>query len=280
MARLIINADDCGYFRWVTAGILEAAHAGHLTATGMMANGGDFAHAAARLRECPQVDVGVHLNLTLGRPLGSSLPRGILSGDGTLPGKLRIAFALLRGQLRPDEVAGEWRAQITRCLAAGLELQFLNSHEHVHMLPALQPVIRTLADEFRIRHVRWATTPLRVADGIGNARALALNLLCARVAERRHVPRLVGVADSGRLDVPALTRLLESLDADGDYELMCHPGHDAPAGAVMPAHVRSYHFWQRELATLGDARVQAALRGNAVTLARYRDLRPPATQDP
>lgn len=280
MARLIINADDCGYFPWVTAGILEAARAGHLTATGLMANGADFAAAAAGLRSCPQVDVGVHLNLTLGRPLTDAVPRGLLSADGDLPGKGPIALALLLGRLGGDDVRREWRAQIERCRAAGLELRFLNSHEHVHMLPALQPVIRALAAEFAIPHVRWSATPLRLDDGAGLARSAALNLLCMRVPDRSCVPQLLGVAHSGRLDVPVLTRLLRRLRANGDYELMCHPGHDAPAGAVMPAHVRSYHLWRREFATLGDGRVQAALQDNAVTLLRYRDLSPPALQGP
>ena len=94
------------------------------------------------------------------------------------------------------------------------------------------------------------------------------------------MPRLVGVADSGRLDVAALLRLVQSLETGVDYELMCHPGHAAPSDAVMPAHVRSYHFWQQEHAALGDARVQAALRDNAVTLVRYRDLSPLPLQGP
>jgi predicted glycoside hydrolase/deacetylase ChbG (UPF0249 family) len=66
-AFLIVNADDYGYFRCVSKGILTAATRGIVTATGVMANAPRFVEHAAMLRDCDSLDVGVHLNLKIGR---------------------------------------------------------------------------------------------------------------------------------------------------------------------------------------------------------------------
>ena len=42
---------------------------------------------------------------------------------------------ILKGQISLKDVRGEWCAQIEAC--RGRKLMFLNSHEHIHMLPVL-----------------------------------------------------------------------------------------------------------------------------------------------
>ena len=67
--RLIINADDFGISRGVNIGIVEAAKAGVVTAASLIVNLPDFADALDRTLSCPALSLGLHLNLTVGRPL-------------------------------------------------------------------------------------------------------------------------------------------------------------------------------------------------------------------
>ncbi len=53
MIRMIVNADDFGYFDNVCRGILEAAEKGVVTATGVMANGPALPRWIERLRATP-----------------------------------------------------------------------------------------------------------------------------------------------------------------------------------------------------------------------------------
>jgi predicted glycoside hydrolase/deacetylase ChbG (UPF0249 family) len=92
---LIVNADDYGYFRCVSRGILKAVTHGIVTATGVFANAMPFAEDAAKLRDCDGVDVGVHLNLTEGVPLTTELRNSLSRWSGRFPGKLSMAVALL-----------------------------------------------------------------------------------------------------------------------------------------------------------------------------------------
>ena len=100
-AYLIVNADDYGYFRCVSRGILKAAAHGIVTATGVFANATPFAEHAAWLREYDTLDVGVHLNLTEGMPLTTELQSRLARWSGRFPRKFAMASAIVTGRSRP-----------------------------------------------------------------------------------------------------------------------------------------------------------------------------------
>src|ERR1700758_2816197 len=101
-AYLIVNADDYGYFRCVSQGILKSATQGVVTATGVFANTAHFGEHAAWLRECEALDAGVHLNLTDGVPLTSDLQKALLRWSGRFPRKFVMAKAILFGAIKVD----------------------------------------------------------------------------------------------------------------------------------------------------------------------------------
>src|SRR3981081_2298214 len=113
--RLIINADDFGISRGVNTGIIEAAEAGVVTAASLIVNLPDFADALDRSLSCPTLSLGLHLNLTVGRPLTAapSLTRGDTGEFFTLPAL--IARASL-GLLDASDIARECLAQIDRMI--------------------------------------------------------------------------------------------------------------------------------------------------------------------
>src|SRR4029077_15643507 len=85
--RLIINADDFGISRGVNIGIIEAAEAGIVTSASLIVNLPASAAPLDRAPSCPPLSLGLHLNLTVGRPLtaAASLTRGDTGEFFTLP---------------------------------------------------------------------------------------------------------------------------------------------------------------------------------------------------
>src|SRR2546428_9440596 len=120
----------------MTAGAIEAHRRGIVTACSIVANGRAFDDAISRLRDVPQLEVGVHLTLVEERSLatGEAMPRDWM----------RFLVS------RRGDVEGELRLQVERVLAAGVRPTHLNSHQHLHMLPSLFRLVRRLADEYRI----------------------------------------------------------------------------------------------------------------------------------
>ena len=102
--RMIVNADDLGYFDEVSRGILHCAEAGVVTATGVMANGPAFEKWVGNRRALPSLSVGVHLNATLGRPLTAEMRDELSSPRKEFPLKGALAAMLLRGRVAVSTV--------------------------------------------------------------------------------------------------------------------------------------------------------------------------------
>lgn len=275
--RLVVNADDYGYFSCVSLGILEGARAGAVTATGVLANSPRFGDHAAELRFLPELDVGVHLTLTFGRPLTREMAGALGRWGGAFPSSAgTVARGVATHGLPLDVIRTEWRAQVGRCLDEGLPLRFVNTHEHVHLLPPLRRLVEQLAREAHIPHVR-ALRP--EWSGTRTIAALVRNtaFLLPALAPRRHPgspePLLLGVGVSGKLDLRYLERTLPLLRPGRTYELMCHPGRWEP-GEVGDPRLLAYHRWEEELAALTSSRFRALCEERGIRLSRFRDLPP------
>src|SRR5947208_16982982 len=97
--HLIVNADDYGYFPCITRGILYAARLGVVTATGVLANSSGLDEQFQWLRPFPQLDCGVHLNLTSGLPLTSAMAGKLDRWQGQFPGVFAMARSIQLGRI-------------------------------------------------------------------------------------------------------------------------------------------------------------------------------------
>ena len=279
-ARMIVNADDFGYFDAVSRGILDAAAQGVVTATGVMANGPALERWAEKLRALPAFSVGVHLNATLGQPLTEPMRKCLAANNGEFRAKGAFAASVLRGAVPVAVVIDEWRAQIERCLQFGLTLQFLNSHEHVHMLPSLYRKVRGLAEEFGIAHIRAPQPELGPHITAGGMLRNAV-FMGARVLADTSIPEpvLIGVAPSGKLDSAYCEWRLPRLQSGVTYELMCHPGWNDELARRNPKF-DAYHDWEGELRTLTGDAFAGLLRQHRIELISYADLHRSRLQEP
>jgi chitin disaccharide deacetylase len=271
---LIVNADDFGYFRGVSRGIIDAHRRGIVTATGIFANGPGLERDIDLLRSAESLDLGVHLNVTSGPVLSSAMRERARATGGCFSGKLAFARGFVSGWISVRDVEEEWRAQVEHCLGQGLRLMFLNSHEHIHMFPSLFELVQELALEYQVPYVRLpAAEWLSEAKPAALVRDTAIKWLEARNVRRLKVPApfFLGMRASGKLTERDIARNLESMRPGRVYELMCHPGYLEPDN-VAAKELRSYHDWEQEMDALCSASVANRLAQAGVRLINYRDL--------
>ncbi|MFK3709443.1 chitin disaccharide deacetylase [Leclercia adecarboxylata] len=138
---LIVNADDFGLSKGQNYGIVEACRHGVVTSTTAMVNGDAIEHAAQLSRALPELGVGMHFVLTLGLPL---TPMPGLTREGQL-GKWIWEMAE-QGTLPLEEIARELDCQFNRFVDLfGREPTHIDSHHHVHMIPAIFPLVAEFA---------------------------------------------------------------------------------------------------------------------------------------
>ena len=202
--RLIVNADDLGRTAGVNDGIFEAHRGGIVTSATLMVVYDSAADAARRLGEHPGLGVGLHVQLSGGRPLLSpaEVP-SLVDEAGLLP---RRPSGL--GAARRDDVEREVRAQLARFEElVGRAPTHLDSHHHSHARPLVCDVVAEIAHE--------RSLPVR------NASPEVAALLRARGV------RTTDAFDARFYDEGVTLECLEAaLDElpEGTTELMCHPG--------------------------------------------------------
>ena len=273
---LIINADDFGFFAAVTKGIIQCAQKSAISATGIMANGPRFDEFKNQLIDLTHIDIGVHLNLTYGEPLSKNCRRHGAMQGGCFRPKIETAALVLQKSLSASDVKAEWRSQIDRCLDAGLNLHFLNSHEHIHILPALTRIIQELAHEYGIVHIRyprpeWKRHPVTAKNFLRNL------LMHIAIGLNKNFPtdsliHVLGINVSGRLSFEYLSACFNRLIPGQVYELMCHPGHFDPE-EMKDASLNHFHLWQQELEVLTSPALAAQMRKQHLHLARFSILK-------
>lgn len=275
-ACLIVNADDYGYYDCVSRGILHSARHGLVTATGIFATGKRFDEHVTWLKDHEDLDLGLHLNLTDREPLTKDMQRRLARWQGRFPPKFTVAMAVMAGAIPVADVKMEWRAQVEKCLDKGLTIRFINSHEHVHMLPSLFRMVGDLAKEYDIAHVRLPTSRWfrNVKPGPFIRDTLMKGLAALNEGSLEHpAPAFLGMAESGRLGLADLQAMLPGLQPGGVYELMCHPGFRVDAEIDNP-RLFDYHDWEGELAALTSPEARTLLESHGIRLIRYRDIEP------
>jgi predicted glycoside hydrolase/deacetylase ChbG (UPF0249 family) len=272
--RLIINADDFGISRGVNIGIMEAAEAGTVTSASVMVNLPDFDDAVERSASCPELSLGLHLNLTVGSPLTNA--RSLTRRDTGEFYSLRSLLARASlGLIEPADVTAECLAQIDRMLDAGVVPTHLDSHRHVHAHPAFSRPVINAATARGIFQVRVPCEPLRMNAGDWGAGVKKLGLriaaaLTKRGPDRDHDHHFAGVSlQGGKVFASRLVDLISSLPS-GTTELMTHPGY---ADASLAAH-DSYTLERvTELRVLCSREFRDLLDRSGVTLTSFGNSR-------
>ena len=289
MQNLIVNADDLGWTQGVNRGIAEAHRNGIVTSTSLLANGCAFEEGVQSALQSPRLGVGVHLNLSDGKPLAPARQvKSLLDENGDFSGGPEtLLFRLTAKSLDAREVELEWNAQIEKVRAAGIRPTHLDGHKHVQMLPGLFAVALRLAKKHGIEAVRVSheASSLRAALNSGGellglmlkqgvqARGLKLLARDARkMAERAGIAAadyFCGIAQTGVLTKKGIQQMLASLP-EGTTELMCHPGY-ADAELEKSA-TRLQKSRQTELAILTDEEIRKSIAVLGIRLINYGEI--------
>jgi chitin disaccharide deacetylase len=266
MKRLIINSDDYGRTTEISRGIREAHLRGVVTSTTCMMNIPTTASdVAIALKETPKLGMGVHLVLTMGRPIlppeaGSS----ITDEEGNF---FKLDKFMERvSNFDADEVKTEWRAQIDEFItAAGRKPTHLDSHHHSSYFSAkLFREMLELAKEYECA-IRFPFTH-DISSELEETNKHLPDLL-REFNPRRPEAFYVDFYDAGATQ-EELMHLIKEID-EGTSEIMCHPGYVDDAFVKESTYNKQR---ERELKILTDPSVREAIQASGINLITFADL--------
>ncbi len=157
MVKKIFNADDFGATRGINQAVAKAYHEGILNSTSIMISLDFVAEALELAQKMPNLDIGLHLNLTNERAVSNPKDIPLLADE---KGRFKHGFvnllllSIFRFRQFRREVELETRAQIEKAQKYGIKLSHIDSHRHIHHIPLIFGVVKKLAREYQIPRIR------------------------------------------------------------------------------------------------------------------------------
>lgn len=282
MRQVVITADDLGIAVETNRAVEVAYRDGILTSASIMANMPAFLDAVAVLRRNPGLGAGVHLVLTSGKPVSPADRIPLLVNR---EGLFRYGYvALSRLLIGPSRAAAviqirdELTAQIEKAVHAGVDIDHLDGHRHVHMIPAIWPIVIGLASDrgVIVRNSRERLGGEWRRDRAKNLVATLVLQAFARANEAIAVPQVqfAGLLDSGCVNVRVLRRLLRDLPP-GTSEIVTHPSFAISSDSKLCCSSEDALFLKSpgrvsELAALVNVKLRQVLEAEGLQTVSFR----------
>jgi hopanoid biosynthesis associated protein HpnK len=251
--------------------VIRAPRDGILTTASLMVNESGSLEAVALARENPNLGVGLHLTLLMGR---SALPPmeipGLVNAKSEFASDpVKAGFNYFFSRTLYSQLRREIHSQFARFRETGLPLDHVNGHLHLHLHPTVLRILMEDASMLGINRMRLTREPFWLDVPLARGRRLyrAVHALILFVLSRRarplfrrlgirHTGRVFGLLQNDRVDERYVSRLLPVLPA-GDSELYSHPSLDK---------------FKHEFDALVSSRVKEQVSQLGIELIRYQDL--------
>ena len=243
MKRLIVNADEFGLTEGVNKGIIEAHSEGILSSASAIVNMWALDEAMALATKNPRLGVGVHLNITAGKPvLPIDKVRSLVDNNGFFLKRPALVKRILIQSISLEEVKEEFFAQIGKLESYGISPTHLDFHQNVLFLPRLFNEALFVAKEkgLPLRLTQEEVifenilAKIRYSTSLSYLKKLYVFYLCfhARKLLKKNyiktidrVYSIVACFPSRRINVKRCYSMIIDRINDGISELMVHPGY-------------------------------------------------------
>ncbi|KQS95233.1 ChbG/HpnK family deacetylase [Chryseobacterium sp. Leaf394] len=151
--RLITNADDLGLSKGINLAILRAGNEGFLSHASLMANTDFFIHAIQDvIPHAPKLKIGLHINLTCCKAISGK--SSITDAEGFLSNNFVKLLFMRKSDNVLNDLEKEIELQLQKLLKNNIEITHIDGHEHVHVIPSINRIVRKLAKKYNIDRIR------------------------------------------------------------------------------------------------------------------------------
>lgn len=146
--KVIINCDDFGMSEGINEAVYQAHRAGRLSSATLLVESDAVDDAVAIANDCPELGVGLHLNLDrfLGYGVNGYYGSTISNVDSK---KYRQALENL------DAIKDSIEEQFTMFFATKLPMSHVDGHHHVHLLPGIFQCVLETCVKYKVHGMRF-----------------------------------------------------------------------------------------------------------------------------
>jgi hypothetical protein len=287
MKYLITNSDDFGLTRSITDAIIDTHINGIMTSTTLMANMEGTDYAIQKAKEISTLGVGIHFNLTEGKPLTEQYKIPLLLNNlGEFNNNAAQRKNFLFGKEKQKQAELELSNQLSYLIDNGVIPTHFDSHHHITGTPVAFMASMNVAKKYQINRARITNIDILYSDdyfgGIGSKfkrRIIAFpkmlihqsnkNILRAnnfRTPDTKILPSRVLPLESSYIN-----QFIKSLSVlrDGVTEISFHPGY---ANSYPKDSDKTSALRLRDLEIANSKKVMEFIKNQNIQLISFKDL--------
>lgn len=166
---------------------------------------------------------GIHLNFSEGKSIlpANALPT-LTDDDGNFYSWQKFAIRTVLGLTKKEEIINEARTQIDRYQKTA-RVDFINSHHHLHLLPAISGDIVELARRYQINKIRCPQKKWLSLEYQHSVKAFIIQIMgkFSKIEENNSLATYLADLDWVGVNDDKLKSLFQKLPPN--CEIICHP---------------------------------------------------------
>ncbi len=278
--KLLINADDAGIDTSRNRGIFETIDKGVVRNISVIVYQPGWADILDRISGRDDIGIGLHLNLTAGRPL--------IEGHKTLANEIGFFFDKFEffrrcheGIIDPKEATAEFLAQLEKLEGSGIKPTHIDGHNHVHILPGVREgFAKAFPEGVWVRLPFESGNEPAASKGVDlkaiyddSGRLVSVFNFLALEAKKLWGSRFRYVDDfrGTKITQPSPEAFISAIgELKGEIcELMCHPGAEALDDSARFSKLKER---QQELEALTSPQLKKFLEQKGSEIVTFREL--------
>lgn len=262
--RLIVNVDDFGMSRGVNDAVFQLAGSSRISSTTILVNG-EFLDDVPKLASLGQLEIGLHFNLTRGRPISKEdTVATLVDVSGRFHSLPELLRRLTKFQISLFDIRRELRAQLDKFHElVGRPPSHIDSHQNIHKQPLVAAVLMIFLDVKEVPYIRMPrrqvirgkSSIIKCGRSLGSRNGL--RMLFLSILSRLYSIKFCGPVGELYLTPTQKTGLVRALvdgerpnQIDGVFEFAAHPSCDSRE--VMGRNANSRYEELVDLIRLGE----------------------------
>lgn len=254
MQKIIVTADDYGMCNEVDKAIDEGIKNGIITTTNVMLNMDTFENAKTLRERFPNLTVGIHFNVTTGKPLSNPKDiKTLVDSNGNFYAIDVFRKKFSKGLISAKDLEIELKAQCDLFEKYLGKADYWNTHENSSLNTKTFKVFSKVAKEYGIKATRNFQRVYYDKKNIGVKRALReflvknfFNVWFSLIKKDFKMPRarIVGFGKQSKTEGNVLLNAIKK-DGRNYLEIVVHPatnGDNPYFGNISTERVNEYNF--------------------------------------
>jgi len=267
---LVVNADDLGLSIGTNLGIEQAHQRGILTSASLFATTPALFHALKIIKRNPKLGVGIHLSLTLGKPvLSPSLVPLLVDKNGDFQSSFgKLIIKSLISEKFMEQVTKELTAQVKKLYSLKIKIDHINGQQHFHTIPTIYPLVYRMAKKYKLI-LRYPDESFYLIPTPKNLIKYLLIRFFLLFDTKPNSSRFYGLLHTGNMNQNNVRKILSCVKP-GLTEILFHPAFYTKANKDLFDKQKATSFMSdpnryREIRTLISKETRDLIKKNRIT---------------